>query len=64
MSLYAKDYIEEAYAEVLINPTELESSGHCVRREVFPLSETVWEDAKNLSHIFVTRISWERLYCF
>jgi hypothetical protein len=49
---------------VLINPTELGSSRYCARREVFPLGGIAWGDGKNLSHIPVTRILRERLYCF
>jgi hypothetical protein len=64
MSLYARDLIGEASVKVLINPTELGSSGHCVRREVFPLGGIVWGDGKNLSHILITRISRERICCF
>jgi hypothetical protein len=63
-SLYARDHTGETSVEVLINPTELESSEHCARREVFPLSGIIWGDGKNLSHILIIRISRERLYCF
>jgi hypothetical protein len=49
--------------DVLIKPTaELGSSGPCGQREVFLLGGTAWGDGKNLSHIFVTRISRERLW--
>jgi hypothetical protein len=62
MNLYAMDPIRETSAEVLINPiVELWSSGPCGRREVLPLGGTAWGDDKNLSHIFVTRISREKL---
>jgi hypothetical protein len=46
--------------KVLDPTTELEISGPCVRREVFPLGETVWRDGKNLSHIFITRMLKEK----
>jgi hypothetical protein len=36
----------------------------CARREVFPLGGTAWGDGTNLSHIFIIRISRERLCCF
>jgi hypothetical protein len=51
--------------KVLISPAaELGSSGPCGHREVLSLGETVWGDGKNLSHIFVTRITREMFCCF
>jgi hypothetical protein len=62
LSLYARDPIGETSTKVLINATtKLGSSRPYGHREVFHLGGTVWENGKNLSHIFVTRISRERL---
>jgi hypothetical protein len=56
---------EKTSAEVLINPAaKLGSSGPCDRKEVFHLGVTTWGDSKNLSHIFITRMTRERLYYF
>jgi hypothetical protein len=65
VSLYAKDPIGETSAVGLFIPTTgLGCSRHHGRRKVFSLSETAWGDDKNSSHVFVTRISRERLGYF